>query len=57
MTDSARQGMMFASIGASAVGMWLATSPRAVRWRILGATLASAGLIAAVVTFEAAVAN
>jgi NADH-quinone oxidoreductase subunit J len=44
--------MMFASIAASAVGMWLATSPRAVRWRILGATLASAGLIAAVVTFE-----
>lgn len=52
MTESARQGMMFAAAAASAAGMWLATSPRAVRMRIVGATLASAGLIAAVVTFE-----
>jgi NADH-quinone oxidoreductase subunit J len=52
MTESVRQAVMFAAVAASAAGMWLATSPRAVRWRILGATLASAGLIAAVVTFE-----
>jgi NADH-quinone oxidoreductase subunit J len=52
MTESARQAVMFAAVAASAAGMWLATSPRAVRWRILGATLASAGLLAAVVTFE-----
>ena len=52
MTESARQGMMFGAVAASAVGMWLATSPRAVRLRIVGATLASAGLIAAVVTFD-----
>jgi NADH-quinone oxidoreductase subunit J len=48
MTDSAAQGTMFASVAASAAGMWLATSPRAARLRIVGAAIASAGLIAAV---------
>ena len=43
---------MFAALGASAAGMWLATSPRAVRLRVLGATLASAGLIVAVTMFN-----
>ena len=48
MTDSAAQGMMFAAVAASAAGMWLATSPRAAAVRILGAVLASAGLVAGV---------
>jgi NADH-quinone oxidoreductase subunit J len=32
--------------------MWLAASPRAVRWRVVGAVFASAGLIAAVTVFS-----
>jgi NADH-quinone oxidoreductase subunit J len=44
--------MMFAAVGASAAGMWLATSPRAAPLRILGAVLASAGLIAGVVVLN-----
>jgi NADH-quinone oxidoreductase subunit J len=52
MTDSAAQGTMFVSVAASAAGMWLATSPRMVRLRIVGSALASAGLIAAVATLE-----
>jgi len=52
MTDSAAQGTMFASVAASAAGMWLATSPRAARLRIVGATIASAGLIAAVAMLD-----
>ena len=52
MTESAAQGMMFAAVGASAAGMWLATSPRAASLRILGALLASAGLIAGVVVLN-----
>ena len=52
MTEQARQGMMFAATAASAAGLWLATSPRAVRLRIVGAVIASAGLIAAVVTLN-----
>jgi NADH-quinone oxidoreductase subunit J len=52
MTITAAQGTMFAAVAASAAGMWLATSPRAVRLRIVGATLASAGLIAAVTVLD-----
>jgi NADH-quinone oxidoreductase subunit J len=52
MTESAAQGMIFAAVGASAAGMWLATSPRAASVRILGAVLASAGLIAGVVVLN-----
>jgi NADH-quinone oxidoreductase subunit J len=48
MTSAAVQGTLFASIAASAAGMWLALSPRAVQFRIVGATLASAGLLVAV---------
>jgi len=52
MTDSAAQGTMFASVAASAAGMWLATSPRAARLRIVGAAIASSGLIAAVTMLD-----
>ena len=56
MTESVRQGMMLAAIAASAAGLWLATSPRAARMlRALGALVASAGLIAAVVSLYQAV--
>jgi NADH-quinone oxidoreductase subunit J len=43
---------MFAATAASAAGLWLATSPRAVRLRVVGATIASAGLVAAIVTLN-----
>ncbi|RIK75304.1 MAG: hypothetical protein DCC67_15500 [Planctomycetota bacterium] len=41
---------MLASVVAGAVGMWLAMSPHTLRLRVVGSTLASAGLIAAVTT-------
>jgi NADH-quinone oxidoreductase subunit J len=48
--------MMFAAIAVSAAGLWLATSPRAARMlRVLGAIIASAGLITAVVTLNQAI--
>lgn len=43
---------MLACVAASAVGMWLALSPRALRLRVLGATLASAGVIAAITALD-----
>jgi NADH-quinone oxidoreductase subunit J len=52
MTDSAVQGVLYGSLIASAVGMWLATSPRTAALRVLGSFLASAGLIAAVAMFS-----
>lgn len=54
MTDSARQAMMFASLAASAAGMWLATSPRAMRLRIVGAAVAAAALVALIAAVEGA---
>jgi NADH-quinone oxidoreductase subunit J len=48
--------MMLAAIGASAAGLWLATSPRAARMlRVLGSLIASAGFITAVVTLYQAI--
>lgn len=44
--------MLYGSLAAGAVGMWLATSPRMVRLRIIGSFIASAGLIAAVSAFS-----
>jgi NADH-quinone oxidoreductase subunit J len=56
MTESVRQAVMFAAIAASAVGLWLATSPRAGRvLRALGALVASAGLLGGVVALYQAV--
>ena len=52
MTDSAVQGVLYGSLVAGAVGMWLATSPRTAALRVLGSFLASAGLIAAVAMFS-----
>lgn len=52
MTDSAVQGVLYGSLAAGAVGMWLATSPRTGALRVLGSFLASAGLIAAVAMFS-----
>ena len=44
--------MLYGSLAAGAVGMWLATSPRTGALRVLGSFLASAGLIAAVAMFS-----
>jgi NADH-quinone oxidoreductase subunit J len=52
MSDSAVQGILYGSLAAGAVGMWLATSPRTGAMRVLGSFLASAGLIAAVAMFS-----
>jgi NADH-quinone oxidoreductase subunit J len=52
MSDSAVQGVLYGSLAAGAVGMWLATSPRTAALRVLGSFLASAGLIAAVAMFS-----
>ena len=52
MSDSAVQGVLYGSLVAGAVGMWLATSPQTAALRVLGSFLASAGLIAAVAMFS-----
>ncbi len=52
MSDSAVQGVLYGSLAAGAIGMWLATSRRTAALRVLGAFLASAGLIAAVAMFS-----
>ena len=52
MSDSAVQGVLYGSLAAGAVGMWLATSQRTGALRVLGSFLASAGLIAAVAMFS-----
>lgn len=51
MSESAAQSVLYGSLVAGAIGMWLATSPRAAALRLLGSFVASAGLIAAVTTF------
>ena len=52
MTLTAAQVTMLASVAASAVGMWLALSPRRVRLRVLGGAVAAAGLVVAVAVLE-----
>jgi NADH-quinone oxidoreductase subunit J len=52
MSDSAVQGVLYGSLVAGAVGMWLATSPRTAALRVLGSFLASAGLIVVVAMFS-----
>ncbi|MCC6492402.1 MAG: NADH-quinone oxidoreductase subunit J [Pirellulales bacterium] len=52
MTLTAAQGTMLASVATSAVGMWLALSPRAMRLRIIGAAIASAALVVAVTALD-----
>lgn len=44
--------MLYGSLAAGAVGMWLALSPRTAGLRVLGSFIASAGLIAAVAAFS-----
>ena len=51
MSESAAQNVLYGSLIAGAIGMWLAASQRAAALRLLGSIVASAGLIAAVTTF------
>lgn len=51
MSESAAQNVLYGSLIAGAIGMWLAASQRASALRLLGSIVASAGLIAAVTTF------
>ena len=51
MSESAAQNVLYGSLIAGAIGMWLAASQRASGLRLLGSIVASAGLIAAVTTF------